>query len=42
MPNQPNFINGTLKAVNIADMVDSQAIIAKTVSQDYKNELEPS
>jgi len=39
MPNQPNFINGTLKAVNIADMVDTQAIIAKTVSQDYKNEL---
>ena len=39
MPNQPNFINGTLKAVNIADMVDTQAVIAKTVSQDYKNEL---
>jgi len=39
MPQQPNFVNGTLKAVNIADMVDSQAIIAKTVAQDYKNEL---
>jgi len=39
MPHQPNFVNGTLKAVNIADMVDTQAVIAKTVSQDYKNEL---
>jgi len=36
---QSNFVNGTLKAVNIADIVDTQAIIAKTVSQDYKNEL---
>jgi len=36
---QSNFVNGTLKAVNIADIVDSQAIIAKTVAQDYKNEL---
>jgi hypothetical protein len=34
-----NHIHGTLRAVNIARMVDTQAIMAKTVSRDYKNEL---
>jgi hypothetical protein len=35
----PNHISGTLKAVNIGRMVDTQAVIAKTVRRDYKNEL---
>jgi hypothetical protein len=34
-----NRVIGTLRAVNATRLVDSQAIMAKTVSRDYKNEL---